>query len=338
MNPRKTTAAKHAPARQGSDSRDIAKNTPESPAGPIKIDNRELKFSNLSKVLYPQTGFTKGEVIDYYARIAPVLLPHLRGRPITLKRYPNGVDGEFFYEKMCPDHRPDWVATTDIISTGGKRPFVRYCVVNDLPTLLWIANLASLELHTLLSRQDDVMRPTMMVFDHDPGPGTTIIDCIHIALRFRAMLQGIGLQSYPKTSGGKGLHLYVPLNTAVTFEQTKSLARAMAQTLEQDDPQHVTTNMRKEMRQGRVFLDWSQNDDHKTTVCTYSLRARELPTVSTPVSWEELEAADKKKDPARLVFTTADVIKRVEKLGDLFAPVLTQKQELPRRSGNAQAH
>ena len=173
------------------------------------------------------------------------------------------------------------------------------------------------------------MRPTMMVFDHDPGPGTTIIDCIHIALRFRAMLKGIGLESYPKTSGGKGLHLYVPLNTAVTFEQTKSLARTMAQALEQDDPQHVTSNMRKEMRPGRVFVDWSQNDDHKTTVCTYSLRARERPTVSTPVSWEELEAAGKKKDPGRLVFTTADVIKRVEKLGDLFAPVLTQKQELP---------
>ena len=306
--------------------------TAKKRAGAEKSSKREFRLSNLEKVLYPKTGFTKGYVIDYYARVAEVMLPHLHGRPVTLKRYPNGVDGLFFYEKMCPSHRPDWVATTDIVTEGGKRPVVTYCVIEDLQTLMWVANLAALELHTVLSRQEDLTRPTMMVFDHDPGPGTTIIDCITIALRFRDMLKSMGLESFPKTSGGKGLHLYVPLNTKVTFEETKQLARAMAQAIEQDDPKHVTSNMRKEMRQGRVFLDWSQNDDHKTTVCAYSLRASQQPTVSTPITWEEAEAACKKKDARSLVFTTEDVIERVAEMGDLFAPVLTLKQKLPKWS------
>ena len=324
---RRTSTSKTT--RPGSGGETPGKGRPEAPPGPIIIGGRQLKLSNLDKVLYPKTGFTKGQVIDYYARIAEVLLPHLRGRPITLKRYPNGVEGDFFYEKMCPSHRPDWVNTTKVVSEGGKRPFVQYCVADDLPTLVWIANLASLELHTLLSRQEDVLCPTMMVFDHDPGPDLTIIDCIHVARRFRDMLKSLGLESFPKTSGGKGLHLYIPLNTKVTFEETKQLARAMAQTLEKDDPEHVTSNMRKDLRHGRIFVDWSQNDDHKTTVCVYSLRARERPTVSTPVTWDEVESAYRKKDPDRLVFTTEDVLKRVERFGDIFAPVLKVKQKLP---------
>lgn len=327
---RSTTRKTSADARPGAATSSRSKTSPEAPRGPVEIGGRQVKLSNLDKVLYPQTGFTKGDVIDYYARIAPALLPHVRGRPLTLKRYPNGVDGEFFYEKMCPSHRPDWVATTKVVSTGGKRPFVQYCVIEEVATLVWIANLASLELHTLLSTQDDVLCPHMMVFDLDPGPDQTIIDCIRVGKHFREMLKSLNLECFPKTSGGKGLHLYVPLNTKVTFDETKHMARAMAQLLEKDDPKRVTSNMRKDERHGRIFVDWSQNDDHKTTVSVYSLRARAIPSVSTPVTWDELETAAKKNDPDRLVFTTKDVLKRVEKHGDLFAPVLTTKQQLPK--------
>ncbi len=328
--PRSSKTRTRKSARPGGEKNSELKLRPEAPKGPIEVAGRQLKLSNLDKVLYPREGFTKGQVIEYYARIADVLLPHLRGRPLTLKRYPDGVDAEFFYEKMCPSHRPEWVSTTKIASTGGKRPFVQYCLVEDLPTLIWVANLASLELHTLLSREDDVSCPTTMVFDLDPGPGMNLIDCIAVARRFREMLHSLGLESCPKTSGGKGLHLYVPLNTRVTFDETKHLARAMAQMLEKEDPQRITSKMRKDHRHGRIFVDWSQNDDHKTTVCAYSLRARERPTVSTPVTWDELETAYRRKDSDRLVFTCDDVLKRVEKLGDIFEPVLKLKQKLPR--------
>ncbi len=293
----------------------------------LTIGRRTVPVSNLDKILYPAARFTKGDAIHYYSEIAPVLLPHLKNRPLTLKRYPNGVDAPFFYEKMCPSHRPDWVATARVETTS--RP-VDFCLANDAPTLVWVANLASLELHTLLSRKNDLDRPTMMVFDHDPGEGADLLDCIRVALRFRDMLEHFGLESFAKTSGGKGLHLYVPLNTPVTFEQTKSFSLAIAQLLEKQDPKHVTTNMRKDLRTGKVFVDWSQNDRHKTTVCVYSLRARTRPTVSTPVEWDELERALKKKDAASLAFETADVLKRVAKKGDLFEPILTLKQKLPK--------
>lgn len=313
------------------------KTSPEAPAltraaanagNRVNVDGREIRLSNLDKVLYDSIGFTKGQVIDYYARIAPVILPYLKGRPLTLKRYPDGVNREYFYEKMCPSHRPPWVATAKIESTHERRT-IHYCLVEDTATLVWVANLASLELHTLLATADDIARPTFMVFDHDPGEGADILDCARVALRFHTMLNDLGLKSFAKTSGGKGLHVYVPLNTPVTFSETKDLSRAMAQLMERDDPKRVTSNMRKDLRPGKVFIDWSQNDHHKTTVTVYSLRAREYPTVSTPVAWEELEEALERKDASRLDFRNDQTLARVNKLGDLFAPVLKLKQTLP---------
>ena len=228
---------------------------------------------------------------------------------------------------MCPSHRPSWVATKRVETTS--RP-VDFCLANDEATLVWVANLASLELHTLLSRSKDLERPTMMVFDHDPGEGADLLDCIRVARRFRQMLEQLGLESFAKTSGGKGLHLYVPLNSTITFGQTKTFSRAIAQILEKQDAEHVTTNMRKELRKGKVFVDWSQNDRHKTTVCAYSLRARPRPTVSTPVEWEELDRALRNGDASALAFEAGDVVKRVAKKGDLFEPILRMKQKLPR--------
>lgn len=292
----------------------------------VRVGRRIVPVSNPDKVLYPQSGFAKRDVVAYYQAIAPVLLPHLKGRPLTLKRYPNGVESAFFYEKMCPSHRPDWVATTRMTTTNRQ---IDFCVVTDAATLVWVANLASLELHTLLSRDKDLLRPTMMVFDHDPGEGVGIIECARVAMDFRKMLGQVGLECFAKTSGGKGIHLYVPLNTKVSFDQTKAFSRAIAQVLERQEPNRVTTNMRKDLRKGKVFLDWSQNDQHKTTVCVYSLRARARPTVSTPVEWGEIERAIRKGDEKGLIFETRDVLKRVERKGDLFEPVLRLKQKLP---------
>jgi bifunctional non-homologous end joining protein LigD len=293
----------------------------------VEIAGKELKLSNLEKVLYPAVGFTKTDVIDYYVRIAPYMLPHLKDRPITLKRYPDGVDGEFFYEKQCPAHRPTWLSTTEV-ETSTKT--INFCVVNSLPALAWVANIASLEIHTYLAKGRAPDKPGFVAFDLDPGPDMDILDCIRVGQRLKGMLGELGLQTFPKVSGGKGLHIYVPLNTSVTFERTKPFAREVALTLERDDPRGVTSNMRKDLRKGRIFVDWSQNDRHKTTVCVYSLRARERPTVSMPVTWEELKVALQAKRPARLVFDAKAAIKRAEKLGDLFAAVLTLKQKLPR--------
>ena len=294
----------------------------------VEVGGRRLKLSNLEKILYPAPGTTKAEVIDYYTRVAPALLPHMKGRPLTLKRYPNGVDGKFFYEKNCPGHRPDWVTTAAIYSRSNKAD-INFCVVEDLPTLVWAANLASLELHTSLARAADIMRPTMVVFDLDPGPPASIRECCRVGLRLRDMFAELGLQAFAKTSGSKGLQVYVPLNTPVTYAETKPFALAIAQHLEQEDPKGVLSNMKKELRTGKVFVDWSQNDDHKTTVCVYSLRARERPTVSTPVTWEEVEAhhAGKLKE---LAFTSEQVLERMERYGDLFEPVLKLRQKLPR--------
>jgi len=295
----------------------------------VRVGRRDLNLSNVNKVLYREAGFTKGDVINYYLRVSETILRHLRNRTVTLKRYPNGPDGMFFYEKNCPAHRPPWVDTKNVPSanrTGG----INYCLINDAPTLIWVANLAALELHTQLSLAKDVTRPTMMVFDLDPGPPAGIIDCCRIAVRMRDTLEGLGLKSFPKTSGGKGLHFYVPLNTPCTFDQTKDFARTLAMVLEKEDPAHVVSAMRKDLRVGKVFIDWSQNDEHKTTVCAYSLRARSRPTVSTPVTWDEVEAALEKNDPNQLTFEWSDVLKRVEKHGDLFDPVLTLKQKLPK--------
>ena len=294
----------------------------------VEIQGRDLKLSNLQKVLYPATGFTKKDVIDYYARIAPAMLPQLRDRCLTRKRYPDGVDGEPFFEKNAPMHKPDWVKTAPVWSEGGRRT-VYYILANDLATLIWLANLAALELHPSLALAKDIKQPTVMVFDLDPGPPANIVQCCQVALWLREIFEHLGLQSFPKTSGSKGLQLYVPLNTPTTFDQTKLFSHALAQLLEHDHRDMVVSDMKKNLRIGKVFVDWSQNDEHKTTIAVYSLRAREHPTVSTPVSWDEVEKCLKKKDAGLLVFETKDVIKRVDKMGDLFEPVLELKQKLP---------
>lgn len=294
----------------------------------IVVQGKRLTLSNLDKVLYPAVGYTKAQVIDYYTRIAPALLPHLRDRPLTLKRYPDGVDGEFFYEKQCPDHKPEWVLTAPIWSDTNRRD-VNYCVVNDLPTLVWLANLADLELHTSLSMRANPQQPTMMVFDLDPGAPADIIDCASVALRLKQLFDHLDLTCFPKTSGSKGMQIYVPLNTPCSYNDTKSFSRAIAQLLEKQSPKTVTSLMKKSLRTGKIFIDWSQNDDHKTTVCVYSLRARETPTVSTPIAWDELTAALEARDARALRFSAEDVLARVDRHGDLFSPVLTLEQRLP---------
>lgn len=291
----------------------------------LEIDGRDVTVTNLGKVFYPKTGFTKGQVIDYYIKISPVLLPHLKNRPISLKRYPDGVEGFFFYEKNCPSHHPDWMKTISVDKSDGTK--IRYCAMNDLPALVWAANLADLELHTFLHKAPALSRPTAIAFDLDPGPPASVIHCCDVALQVRKIFAALGLESYAKTSGSKGMQVYVPLNTSVTYERTKAFAKAIASALEQRSPQTVISRMERRLRKGKVFVDWSQNDDKKTTVTVYSLRAKEEPSVSTPVTWDEVESALKRKKELR--FTSEDVLKRVKKHGDLFAPVLEQKQKLP---------
>src|ERR1700726_3055086 len=281
----------------------------------VEVQGRNLSLTNLDKVLYPATGFTKGQVVDYYVRIAPVLVPHLAGRPLTMKRYPGGVDQEFFFEKNAPTHRPDWVKTAPVWSEGNKRT-VNYLLANDLPTLVWIANLASIELHPSLSLSTEITVPTMIVFDLDPGPPANIVQCAQVGLWVREIFDHFGLQSFPKTSGSKGLQIYVPLNATTSYEETKPFAHALARLLEDQHRELVVSDMKKELRKGKVLVDWSQNDQHKTTIAVYSLRAREYPTVSTPVKWEEVEQLLKKKDPNWLVFEAEQVVKRVDKIGD----------------------
>jgi bifunctional non-homologous end joining protein LigD len=300
------------------------------PKAELIVEDRKIQVSNLSKVLYPKVAFTKGEVIDYYIRVSPVLLPHLKDRPLTMKRYPDGVEGEFFYEKNCPKHRPEWVQTARVWSESNDR-MMNYCLVQDLPTLVWAANLADLELHTSLSHKDKIERPTIMVFDLDPGPPADIVPCCQVGLWLRDLLSEIKLKSFAKTSGSKGLQIYVPLNTSVNYDQTKDLSRAIAQHLEREHNDLVTSNMSKAARKGKVFVDWSQNDEHKTTICVYSLRAREEPTVSAPVKWDEVKNCLKKKKADLLKFRSDQVLARVEKLGDLFEPVERLKQKLPKK-------
>ncbi|MDD4601543.1 Multifunctional non-homologous end joining protein LigD [bioreactor metagenome] len=295
---------------------------------PLLIDGVKLQVSNLNKVFYPDNGFTKGQMIDYYIRIAPALLPHLTGRPLTLKRYPNGAAGKFFYQKECPKSRPSWLPTVPVWSNRNKRP-VNYCLIENLPSLVWAANLASLELHTSLSLANNLLQPSIMVFDLDPGPPATIVECTQVALWLRDFFTQLHMASFPKTSGSKGLQVYVPLNTEITYEQTKHFAHSLARMLETKYPSQIVSNMRKNLRTGKVFIDWSQNDGHKTTVCVYSLRARNEPTVSTPVTWTEVEKTWNTKTAKHLEFTSTQVLERFLRLGDLFHPVLTIKQHLP---------
>lgn len=283
----------------------------------VEVDRRLLRLTNLDKVLYPTERFTKGQVIDYYAHIAPALLTHLARRPLTLKRFPDGVSDDFFYEKQCPRHRPSWVPIIEVPSE--RSGTIRYCTVDDLPTLMWLANLATLELHPLLSRAPALDQPTAIVFDLDPGPPASILEAAKVALVLRRRLEPMGMEPLVKTSGGKGLHVMVPLRGEASFDTTKDFARAMAQELELDRPDEVVSSMRKELRRGKVLVDWSQNDRHKTTVAAYSLRAGSRPTVSTPITWDELQASLDSGDPRRFVFGPRDVLRRLERVGDLHA-------------------
>jgi bifunctional non-homologous end joining protein LigD len=291
---------------------------------PVVVDGRQLTLSNLEKVLYPATGFRKADVIDYYRRIAPVMLDHLRGRPPTLVRAPDGPAGNRFFEKNCPGHRPKWVdISPGYEATGGTRG----CIVADMPTLVWLANLAALELHTHQWTMDDPEHPTAMVLDLDPGEPATFVDCCRVALELRETLEQFDLECVVKTSGGKGLHLSLPLvGSTATADETKRFALALGQLLEQRDPKHVLVDMTRSKRAGKVFVDWSQNDRHKTTVCAYSLRLRDHPTVSTPLSWDEIADVT---DPDDLAFEAADVLDRVDQFGDLYADSVTLEQELP---------
>jgi len=294
----------------------------------VEVQGRHLKLSNLEKVLYPAAGFTKKDVIDYYVRIGPALLPHLRGRALTRKRYPDGVEGEPFFEKNAPTHKPEWVNTAAIWS-GRNRRTIHYILADDLATLVWLANLAALELHPSLSLASDTTCPTEMVFDLDPGPPANIVQCCEVGLWLREIFDHFGLRSFPKTSGSKGLQIYIPLNTPTTYEATKLFSHALATLLEHEHRELVVSEMSKQARTGKVFVDWSQNDEHKTTISVYSLRARERPTASTPVTWDEVERCHKKQKADLLVFEARETVARFEKLGDLFAPLLELKQRLP---------
>src|SRR6266404_1868980 len=295
----------------------------------LKIKGREVPLSNLGKIFYPQANFTKAQVIDYYIKVSPALLPHLKDRPLTLKRYPNGVAGGFFYEKRCPSHRPSWLQTAPVWSDRLETE-IQYCMANDLPSIVWAANLGDLELHTFLARAKNVDQPTMVVFDLDPGPPANILQCVQVGLWLKEKLDELKLESFAKTSGSKGLQVYIPLNTSVTYAATKPFARRLAEQLEREHPEMVLSKMEKRLRTGKVFVDWSQNDRHKTTVCVYSLRARAHPTVSTPVEWGEVRTALKQKNVGRLSFISDEVLKRVEQRGALFSPVLKLKQRLPK--------
>jgi bifunctional non-homologous end joining protein LigD len=297
----------------------------------VQVDGRQLTLSNLDKVLYPEAGFTKGEVIDYYTRIATVLLPHVQDRPLTFKRYPEGVEGGFFFAKNAPSHTPQWVRTVTLPSPGStkNRDTINYPVASDLPTLVWAANLAALELHVPMwrvTRTGKPKHPDLMVFDLDPGPPATIVECCEVAGHVRSLLAADGLTAYAKTSGSKGLQLYVPLDEKAGWEDVHSYARKLAQQLEKEHPKLVVWNMKKELRNGKVLVDWSQNNAAKTTVAVYSLRARALPTASTPVTWDEVDACERPED---LRFTSKQVLERVEDHGDLFAPTLERNQSLP---------
>ena len=334
---RKSARRKSAPARKRPGAVPASPDALAPPGGgarvrggvEVTVEGRTLRLTNLDKVLYPHTGFTKGDLIGYYAAIAPVLLPHLRDRPLTLKRYPDGVEGEHFYEKQCPSHRPEWVQTTAVWSGRTERE-IDYCLCQDLPTLVWLGNLADLELHPSLSHADALERPSTLAFDLDPGPPAGIVWCCEVALELRDMFAELGLRAFAKTSGLTGMQVYVPLNRReATYERTKPFARAVADLLAHRRPELVVSHMAKAARRGRVLIDYSQNDEHKTTVSVYSPRASESPAVSTPVSWEEVAACRDAEDPALLAFAPIQVLDRVREHGDLFAEVASLRQALP---------
>jgi len=288
----------------------------------VTIGKRKLSLSNLDKVLWPATGFTKGEMIDYYARVAPTMVPHLAGRAITLRRWPNGVDASSFFEKNCPSHRPPWMETVELGDVG-------YCRLDEPAAIVWTANLAAIELHPTLAAAPDLERPTFVVFDLDPGAPADILTCVRVAQLIREVLDHLGLQAWPKTSGSKGLQLYVPTGGTATYAETREFSQNLAHLLERAHPELVVSTQEKARRAGKILIDWSQNTSSKTTVAVYSLRARDEPSASTPVTWEEMEAAASREDAEALRFSPAEVLQRIEEKGDLMAPVLEVSQELP---------
>ena len=293
----------------------------------LVVGGRRLAIRNLDRVIFPRSGTTKGEVLDYYVRVGDVMLPHLRERLLHMHRYPEGVEGPRFWQKGCPSHRPPWLPTAPMWSRD-KGETIDYCVVNELAALLWAVNIGSIELHTSLHLRSDMQRPTMLVFDLDPGEGMNVLHCGEVALEARALLAGVGLRAWIKTTGSKGLQMLVPLNGAARYEETKPVARGVAELLERGRPERVVSRMARALRAGKVLVDWSQNTEHKSTVCAYSVRAKAWPTVSTPVRWEELEAALDAGDAAALTFEMGDVLERVSDHGDLLAAVLTERQAL----------
>lgn len=296
----------------------------------VEIDGRTIRLTNLDRVLYPDTGFTKGDLIDYYAAVAPVLLPHLQDRPVTMRRFPEGVQADGFWEKHCPKHRPRWVGTAKIESESSPEGQVEYCLVNDLPTLIWMANLACVEFHVSLARAGRRKTPDFMVFDLDPGEPADILDCAEIALLIHDTLQGQGLECIAKVSGSKGIQVYVPLNRRARYKRTGEFAHSLARAFEEEMPDRVVSKMTKSLRQGKVLIDWSQNSEHKTTVAAYSMRAKPAPSVSMPVSWKLLEHALDRADRSRLVFEPDAVFVQLENDRDRFASVLTREQTLDR--------
>ena len=293
----------------------------------LEAGGRTLSIRHLDRVVFPRTGTTKGELLDYYARIGPAMLPHLRERLLHMHRYPEGVEGPRFWQKACPEHRPEWVETAPVWSRD-KQADIDYCVVNELAALLWAVNLGSIELHTSLHHAGELHRPTTLAFDLDPGEGAGILDCCEVGLRLRELFERLDMRSFPKTSGSKGLQVYVPLNCQVTYSETKPLSRSIAELLEAAAPEAVVSRMAKSLRAGKVLVDWSQNTEHKSTVCAYSVRAKERPTVSTPLRWPEVEAAVDRGDAGALAFEMGAVLERVAEHGDLFAPVLSERQPL----------
>lgn len=301
------------------------------PAGKqeVEIEGKRLALKNLEKVFYPAAGFTKGQLLDYYVRVSKYLLPHLKDRPVTLKRYPDGVGGDFFYEKNAPGYTPKWVRTFPVPRRAGG-PDINYILVNDLATLVWCANVATIEFHPFLHRSPHIDNPTEIVFDLDPGEGASLLDCIEVAFILRQTLDRLKLKSFPKVSGSKGIQIYVPLNTSATYDLTQPFARTLARLLERQHPKLIVSEMSKAERRGKVFIDWSQNADFKTTIGVYSMRAkRQHPYVSSPVSWEELRAALSNHASSTLYFSPEAALERCEQLGDLFAPALKLKQRLP---------
>lgn len=290
----------------------------------VEVEGRRLSVSNLDKVLYPLVGFTKAQVIDYYVRVAPTMLPHVEDRGVTLRRWPDGITGASFFEKRCPSHRPGWVGTCR--GPGDRRAGIEYCRLDSTPAMAWVANLAALEFHAPMARCGRIDSPSMLVFDLDPGSPATIVECCRVALEIRAVLETVDLESHAKTSGSKGLQLYVPLNTPHEHEHCADFALAVARLLEQRTPDRVTSTMAKPARTGKILIDWSQNSRHKTTIAPYSLRGKDRPTVSTPVSWDEVTDG---AGGEVLSFEPHEVLERIERSGDLFAPTLTREQELP---------